>query len=623
MKHLTEKGRKIFTGCVALALLCVSLCLPGSSTADEGDVTLAQLPAGMTRIATDEPVFPPGMNTTISLDLRNIEIVEALKFLAVKADLDIVATKNVAGRVTLMVDDVQIKDIFDIMIRSNSLAYTVTGSIYNIMTEDEYQNLFGKNFADLREVRIFRLQYAIPEQAFNLIDTVKSSIGRVLVDEDSGTVLVMDIPEKLGEIEYALSTLEEKNLIRVFDLQYAMAKDVEEKLKMQIDAKNVGITRADERSNQIIIQTFPERMEQMEDLISALDKKTKEVLIDVRIVKVKLKDQMDTGVEWEGLFNIAKKFGMTYIGAAPFSQLLNTDATAWQSRLDWLEGQDNEIGSYPFSGTSSTYAGSKTAPGEFHLGFIDRKRDVDILVKYLETLGNTQILSNPKLAVVNNQEARIHVGERQAYITSTTTTGQATSTVSEDVTFIDIGIKLSVTPTINDDGFVTMKIKPEVSSVVDTLVTPSGNKIPIIDTSTAETTVMIKDGKTLILGGLRKDEKKDDSEGIPYLSKIPILGFVFKKETALTERTELLVVITPYVVSGDRLVTGDERDFTMRSPGKEYGEYKPLTEESLFEPAEEAPAEKVRRYSEYGATGSRESRAMTRPVIEIRGKMRE
>ena len=76
----------------------------------------------------------------------------------------------------------------------------------------------------------------------------------------------------------------------------------------------------------------------------------------------------------------------------------------------------------------------------------------------MQTLGKSQVLANPKLAVVNNQEAKIHIGEKQAYVTTTTSTGSTTNTISEEVTFVDVGIQLSVTPTINDDGYITMKI---------------------------------------------------------------------------------------------------------------------------------------------------------------------
>ncbi|MCK4881776.1 MAG: type II and III secretion system protein, partial [Candidatus Omnitrophica bacterium] len=168
-----------------------------------------------------------------------------------------------------------------------------------------------------------------------------------------------------------------------------------------------------------------------------------------------------------------------------------------------------------------------------------------------------KLLSNPKLAVVNNQEARIHVGRKEAYITTTTTSGSTTTTTAEDVNFVDVGIQLSVTPTINADGFVTMKIKPEVSSVVDVLITPSGNQIPIIDTSLAETTVMVEDNATIIIGGLRRDEETENSERIPLLGDIPWFGNLFKSQTKNTERSELLVMITPHIVDGSMLTSGE------------------------------------------------------------------
>jgi type II secretory pathway component GspD/PulD (secretin) len=465
-----------------------------------------------------------------------------------KASINIVITKNVAGKVTLMVDNVPVKDIFDIMLRSNELAYIKEGDIYNVMTEEEYKLLLGKKFADVRQVKIFSIKYAIPDQVFTLFDTLKSDIGRVLIEPESGTALILDTPERIAEIEKAMASLEHKNTIKVFVLKYAKAKDVEDQLKAQIDAKKVGMVKADDRYNQVIVQALPDRMQDVEKLITALDKKTKEVLIDTKIVKIKLSDQMDKGVQWEGLMSLMGRNAGAYLGSYPFS-VIQPSTASWQSRNAFKDSATattglSGVGAYPFSGnTSSVSASSKVTMGKaMHLGLITANRDVDLLFNYLQTIGKTQILSNPKLAVINNQEARIHVGERQAYVTTTTTTGQTTTTVSEEVTFVDVGIQLAVTPTINDDGYVTMKIKPEVSSVVSLLTTPSGNKIPIIDTSMAETTVLVKDGSTIIIGGLRKEEKTMSSEQVPLLHKIPVLGFLFKSGTKKTEITELLVM---------------------------------------------------------------------------------
>jgi type II secretory pathway component GspD/PulD (secretin) len=140
-------------------------------------------------------------------------------------------------------------------------------------------------------------------------------------------------------------------------------------------------------------------------------------------------------------------------------------------------------------------------------------------------------------------------------VTTTTTTGQTTSTTAENVTFVDVGISLEVTPTINDDGYVTMKIKPEISNVARPLVTPTGNEIPIIDTTLAETSIMVKDGTTIIIGGLRQNKKNKTVNKLPIVGSIPLIGFLFRNTSENISRVELVVFITPYVITGDSTFT--------------------------------------------------------------------
>lgn len=545
------------------------------------------------------------LSQTISLDLRDMDVVDALKFLATRTGINVVTTKTVSGRVSLTVEDVLIKDVFDIMLRSNGLAYVKQGSIYYVMTETEYKAFYGVNFSDMRQVKVFRLKYAIPEQAFSLLDAIKSEIGRVLVDPESGNVLIMDTPARIAQMRAALDDFEQQNLIKVFSLKYAKAKEVEEILKTQIDAKKLGLTKADERNNQVVVQTLPERMQAIEVLVAELDRPTKEVLIDTRIIKVKLTDQADKGIEWEGLSNISEKFGLTYLGSYPFS-VIQPATAPWQSRLQFYNANltGSDIGAYPFSGTTSSFSASvPRSPGEkMHLGIITGKRDLDFLINYLQSLGNARMLSNPKIVAVNNQEAKIHIGERQAYVTTTTTaSGQGPSTVSEEVQFVDVGIQFSVTPIINDDGFVTMKIKPEISSVSGTLITATNNKIPIIDTSATETTVMVKDGTTLIVGGMRKEEKTSNSEGVPFLSQLPFVGNFFKTATGKVDRVELVVLLTPHIISGTELTTGagDKRFFDQSAKG--YTEYKGLTSERELYASDLPSGVEPKPYRDYNA----------------------
>ena len=521
----------------------------------------AQDPLELAAVSPGQAVGQPlrGMDEVISLDLRSTEAADALKYLATKGGLNIAISKDVAGRVNLLLSDVPIRDVFDLILRSNELAYEKKGAVYHVMTEQEYRALYGRKFSDLREVKTFRLQYAIPQQAFNLLDTLKSEIGRTLIDEDSGTVMVLDIPENIQRMEAALATLEQGGMMQVVDLKYAKAKDVEERLKDQLEVNKLGFVKADERTNQLIVKTLPGRMKELEQLIQALDRKTREVLIDAKIVEVSYTNSLDAGIDWDSVFSNLKFHGVDTVN--DFRKATTGTAPSEVPAVTKLD-----LNALLGLGAQ----GKRANLGELALGTVSR--DGYELLRYLETLGQTKIISNPRLLVTENQEAKIHVGAREAYVTTTTTTGQSTSTTAEDVQFIDVGIQLAVTPFINRDGYVTMKIKPEISSVVRTLTTPSKNQIPIVDTSTAETNVVVEDGTTVVLGGLRKNEKKFSNKQIPYLGHVPLIGPLFFRDTDRDDRlTELVVFITPHIVQGDELVSGDETPLRAN-----YREYAPV-----------------------------------------------
>ena len=575
--------------CIFICLILLSLAVIFSATAFSEDSPASAVteppaaPAAPAETSLPEVITPSlktGMGGVISLDLRNIDVVDALKFLVMKQGLNIITTKSVSGRITLMVDNTPVKDVFDIMLRSNNLAYDKTGDLYNVMTQDEYKALYGKSFADIREVKLFRLTYSIPEQVFSVFDMLKSNVGRVLVDTESGSVIVMDSPDRIKLMEQILGGFEQKNVVRIFKLNYVRAAEVEEILKTQLDLKKVGLVKADERNNQVMVQTLPERMKQIEEIIGNLDRKTKEIYIDSQIIKVKFSDTVENGFEWEGLFDLGRKFGMTYLGSTPFASVSGaTDTfTSRQAVLD----QVGYVGSYPFSGTTGNSSASKPSIGlgQMHLGVVG-KNDFDTVIHYLQTLSNTRIISNPKLAVVNNQEAKIHVGEKQAYVTTTTTTGQSSNTVSEQVNFVDVGVMLSVVPTINYDDYITLKVKAEINEVISTLITPTKNQIPIIDTSLAETTVMVKDGSSVIIGGLRKEQDIKTSQRTPFLGSIPLLGKLFSVDTKTKERTELMIILTPRLITGDVLIAQANGRPVGEDGTKSVKEYKDLRKQNI------------------------------------------
>ncbi len=500
-----------------LSLFFLLLVPAGSFYAQPGTDSVLVPP----RIAIDPTA--PGLRERVTLDLRNIEIGEALKFLALKGNLNMVIGKNVTGRISLYLTDVTVADVLEIMLLSNNLAVAKQGEIYNIMTETEYQALYGRRYADVRTAKIVKLRYAVPSQVFTVLSAAKSDIGKIVIDEDSATLILLETPEKIAEMERIINEMEKGQNLRVFNLRYAKAADVEAHLKERLDALKLGTARADERSNTIIVSSLSKRMDEVDKIVQALDEKTREVLIEAKIIQVTLSDDFDAGINWQKVFRDSdNKFGL-----AKYKPVLS--------------------GTFPRAADATQF-------GRLVLGN-QSTDEVSATLDLLQTVGQTKVLSSPRIMAVNKESARILVGTREAFVTTTTTTGQTTSTTAENVTFVDVGISLEVTPVINDDGYVTMKIKPEVSSVGRTLLTPTNNQIPIIDTTSAETSIMVKDGTTIVIGGLRQNNKTKTVRKIPVIGGIPILGALFRSTAEDLSNVELVVFITPYVISGDSSFT--------------------------------------------------------------------
>jgi type II secretory pathway component GspD/PulD (secretin) len=176
--------------------------------------------------------------------------------------------------------------------------------------------------------------------------------------------------------------------------------------------------------------------------------------------------------------------------------------------------------------------------------------DFRVIMDMLKTFGDVKTLSTPRIMATDGQEAKILVGSKKVYVTDTVTQTNSGTNTAEQVQFVDVGVKLYVTPTINKEGFITMKVRPEVSSATTSYTTAQGNTVPIVDTSEAETSVLIKDGVTVVMGGLMKNERTKNTYKLPLLGEIPFLGGIFRRTEDAITKTELVIFLTPHIISG-------------------------------------------------------------------------
>ncbi len=480
----------------------------------------ASLPAGAVAVA--QPQAQPAVTVlsiqekdTISLDIKGMDIVDVLKMLAVRSGLNLVIGKNVSGRVTLFLKNVNTRDAFDILILANDLAYDSRGSIINVMTQRDYELVYGERFQDKKKAEIVPLKYAKAAEIAKSLNQIKTTVGKIVVDESSNTLILIDSPAKTAEMAAFVQKADREIQTRIFSLNYAKAEQLNTKIQ-EVITKGVGSIRIDERTNKIVVTDYPEKIDEVARIITAFDERTMQVLIDAQIIEVSPSDKFEMGIDWE--YWIRKHFMVTQ--ALPL-------------------GTSNRL-------LLGTPADTPSNPGNY-------KAILDLL----RTIGDTKILSSPRIMALNNQEARILVGTKDAYVTSTTSQSGTTAVTSQTVNFVDVGIKLFVTPTISREGMVTMKIRPEISSAETRKLLSNGQEteIPIVTTSEAETTIVIKDGVTVIIGGLRKDSREKIVKKIPLIGDIPGLGFFFRSTSDSVTKSDLVILLTPHIISGETALT--------------------------------------------------------------------
>lgn len=297
----------------------------------------------------------------------------------------------------------------------------------------------------------------------------------------------------------------------VVRLKYIQSAEAQDILRKVISDK--GDIKIDEVSNTLIITDFLQNIQNIRELLKKIDTAPQQVLIEAKIVDITSNDLAMIGMKANVDFN-------------PGHGIFTRKQKDYEERLQGTLNMEEQ---------SSTLAGGQFNLDTLTLLDMTITGTIDALVKD----GKANLLASPSIAVLNNQEARIVIGERYPYKERTQTSTGTTETTK----FVDIGINLRVTPQINEDNYITMRVHPEVSSLSASL-----DAGPRITTREADTTVRIKEGETLIIGGLIKQAEDSTREKIPILGNIPIVGFLFSRMEKNKEQKELAVFITPKIL---------------------------------------------------------------------------
>jgi type IV pilus assembly protein PilQ len=342
------------------------------------------------------------------------------------------------------------------------------------------------------------------EQAVNLVVRAAGlSYERI-----GNSVLVAD--EKTLKQETGLSAY-------IVELKYADANEMKNALKtLSADIQ------VDPGGNRLVVVTSPRVIAEIEEIVQVIDVPAQQVMLEARIVEVSTDAAKKLGIDWDK------------INSQPVVILEGTPA-----------GRSTR-GGLP---DSITYF--KTGRGL--RDFVDSNADwyregwawataIDFMIHE----GNARVLANPKIATLNGREASMLVGSRIPFVITGTIFAGGGAAPAQSIQREEVGIKLSITPTINSDGYITTVINPEVSSVIG--FTGPDNSLPIISTRQANTTVRLKDGNSVIIGGLLSEERTTNVTKIPLLGDIPGLGVLFQHQNNTVSKKDLVIEVTPHIL---------------------------------------------------------------------------
>jgi type IV pilus assembly protein PilQ len=394
----------------------------------------------------------------------------------------------------------------------------------NIITSDDVK---GKITITLRNVPW--------DQALDIILKTKK-LGKVQHDNIIRIAPIEEITkeqelyQKAAEIKRVLEPLR----VRIISVNYANAGDIETQVKDLLSER--GNVTIDKRTNVLIVRDILENLTKAEALVHSLDTETPQVLIEARVVEANTQFLREMGVQWGGDLNFSAASGNA-TGLA-FPNTIAVRGGADDSKTNVTTSGTSNPGSFAINLPAAVGAGSGGALG-FILGSANGAAHLNLRLSALENKGAVKIISAPKITTIDNHKALIGQG--------TSIPISVVSAAGVNTVFVEAKLQLEVTPHITQEGSIVMLIKVTKNEPDFSRLGAQGD--PTILKKEAETQVMVHDGDTTVIGGIYTRKTSDTYNGVPFLSRIPILGFLFRHTSYDDERTELLIFITPRVVN--------------------------------------------------------------------------
>lgn len=423
----------------------------------------------------EEPVVTRAADGRIDMHLRQIDVVAALTQLRRLERRNIIISTSVRGEISLDLYGVTFAEALQAILQSANLVAHEDGSFIYVCTPAEA----AERFTPRRSMtsHVFPLAYVSAEEVAKVLQPLLSREGKISATAASQKGIATN-KENAGGNEYA-------------------------------------------SADTIVVVDYPENIERMKTVVSHLDVRPRQVLIEATILAASLRDDNALGVDFTALC------GVDFRALTPVSEA----------------GQNLALGEVPVDQidrstfSSNTNFTSALPEDGLRVGYI--KNGIGVFLQALEQVTDTVVLANPKVLVLNKQRGEVMVGRRDGYLTTITTE----TTTIQNVEFLETGTRLIFRPYIGNDGFVRLEVHPEDSTGG---LTEAG--LPFEDTAEVTTNILVKDGTTVVIGGLFRDNTRVRRGQVPLLGEIPGLGAAFRRTRDEAIKQEVIVLLTPHVV---------------------------------------------------------------------------
>lgn len=434
---------------------------------------------------------------TVDLHVQNEDLANVLQMLSIQSERNIVMSSSVSAMVTADLYNVTFHEALEAILNVNGYGYIERGNFIYVYTLDEISQI--ERASRIPISKVVQLNYLNANDAAEFCSPLLSEIGQI---KTNGDVDVFNVPSNNP----------------VGDEQFALAATM-------------------------VLFDYPEHVEEIEKLIKQLDTKPSQVLVEATILQTALTEANAFGVDFSFLNDIEFTDFISVGGPLGAANALIRGGSGGDG--EGVSPADNRA----IAGTSTV--GNTTGPGGFKLGIVND--DFSLFVRLLDEVSDTTVLSNPKILAVNRAPGRVLVGERVGYLNTTST---ETST-TQSVEFLDTGTQLAFRPFISTNGDIRMELNPSVSEgVIREATDATGANVTIPDEITQEltTNVIVRDGSTIVLGGLFKETTIVGRRQVPIVGDIPIIGAAFRGHNDSTDRSEIIFMITPTIMNDDVLI---------------------------------------------------------------------